>query len=177
MWVDAAPVPAGLTALDGGNNGAMRIAITGTRDLPDPPGATEALLEEHPRPYAAAAHGFFVGGAVGVDTHALEWLLTRRAPITVVVPATIEDQPAPARDRIRQAERAGLAEVVELRHPDFPKAEAYHARNRWMVDRSELIIGFPLAGRGGGGTWSTLDYAAWKDMPRLIIPIGAPDGG
>ena len=155
----------------------MRITITGTRDLPDPPGATEVLLEEHLGPYAAAGHGFFVGGAMGVDTLALEWLLTRRAPVTVVVPATVEDQPTPARDRIRQAERAGLAEVVELRHPDFPKTEAYHARNRWMADRSELVIGFPLAGRGGGGTWYTLDYAASKDMPRLIIPIRTPDGG
>ncbi len=69
----------------------------------------------------------------------------------------MEDQPPPARDRIRHAQQAGLAEVVELRDPDFPKAEAYHARNRYIVDRSAFVIGYPLASTKVGGTWYTIE--------------------
>jgi predicted Rossmann fold nucleotide-binding protein DprA/Smf involved in DNA uptake len=149
----------------------MRITITGTRDVPEAAGRCEALFERYLAPYATGGHSFFVGGAVGIDTLALDWLIPRRAPVTVVVPATVEDQPPPARDRIRHAQQAGLAEVVELRHPDFPEAEAYHARNRYMVDRSAFVIGYPLASTKVGGTWYTIEYAASKDMPRLIVPV------
>jgi predicted Rossmann fold nucleotide-binding protein DprA/Smf involved in DNA uptake len=154
----------------------VRITITGTRDVPEAAGDCQALFEWM-RPYAAAGHGFFVGGAVGIDTLALGWLVSRRAPVTVVVPATVEDQPAAACGRIRQAERAGLAEVVELHHPGFPEAEAFHARNRYMVDRSQFVVGYPLSGRDGGGTWDTLEYAASKGLPRLIVPVPSQPPG
>lgn len=151
----------------------MRITITGTRGVPEAAGRCEILFERYLAPYATRGNGFFVGGAVGIDTLALDWLTARGAPVTVVVPATVDDQPDPARDRIRAAQRARLAEVVELRHPDFPEAEAYHARNRYMVDRSGFVIGYPLAGASGGGTWYTIEYAAAKGMPRLIVPVPA----
>jgi predicted Rossmann fold nucleotide-binding protein DprA/Smf involved in DNA uptake len=151
---------------------AMNITITGPRDVPaDADDRSQALFARYMAPFVGAGHRFHVGGAIGVDTLALDWL-AGRAPVTVVVPATVEDQPGPARDRIRRAERDGLAVVVELRHRAFPKAEAYYARNRYMVDRSELVIGYPLVGTSsGGGTWYTLGYADSKGMARLIVPF------
>jgi hypothetical protein len=151
---------------------AMKITITGPRAMP--PAAAdrcEVLFERYMAPFVRNGHEFFVGGAVGIDTLALDWLATRQSPVTVVVPATVEDQQAPADERIRHAQRAGLAEVVELRHPSYPKPDAYHARNRYMVDRSALVIGFPRTGSSSEGTWYTLEYAASKGTPRLIVPL------
>jgi hypothetical protein len=150
----------------------MNITITGPRAIP--PAADdrcEVLFERYMAPFVRDGHEFFVGGAVGIDTLALEWLITRRSPVTVVVPATVEDQPAPAHERIRHAQRAGLARIVELRHPNFPEPDAYHARNRYMVDRSALVIGFPRRGSSSEGTGYTLEYAVSKGTPRLIVPL------
>ncbi len=150
----------------------MRITITGTRDTDDArAGHYQKVFDRFLAPFATAGHQFLVGGAVGIDTHALGWLTGHRLPVTVVVPATVEDQPDLAASLIRKVQQDALATVVELRNAAFPEAEAYHARNRWMVDRSQLTIGFPCEGQEGGGTWYTLDYTAAKGLPRLIVPV------
>ncbi len=150
----------------------MRITITGTRDIDDA-GAEhyQELFDRFLAPFATGGNQFFVGGAVGIDTHALGWLTVHRLPVTVVVPATVDDQPDPAAGLIRKVQRDALGAVVELAHPAFPEAEAYHARNRWMVDRSQFTIGFPRQGQESSGTWYTLDYTAAKGLPRLIVPV------
>ncbi len=149
----------------------MDITITGTRDISRDAAYYEELFEWFLAPFAEDGHAFWVGGAVGIDTVALGWLTVRQAPVTVVVPATVEDQPATASSLIRRVHDAKLAELVELKHPSPPQADAYHARNRYMVDRSEFVIGFPKRGEQSGGTWYTLGYAAAKELPRLIIPV------
>ena len=63
----------------------------------------------------------------------------------------IVDQPAGSValiDRLRAEGR--LADVVELGATLLGKA-AYHARNRWMVDRAALVIGFPRGAESAGG--------------------------
>lgn len=116
---------------------------------------------------------FYLGGAPGIDTLGLRWLAEQtRATLTVVVPATVAAQPEPAREAIRAAGLAGRIDlVVELAQQDFPSTAAYHARNRYMVDNSELLIAFPLATGAEGGTLSTMEYAAERGLPRLIVPI------
>jgi hypothetical protein len=148
------------------------ITITGTRAVEGHEGPHYGrLFDLYLAPFVKAGHGFLVGGAIGIDTLALHWLASQGAPVTVAVPSTVAEQPDPARDAIRRAQREALVAVVELRHPGFPDAEAYHARNRWMVDRSQFTIGFPRTGEDGSGTWYTLDYAAGKGLPRLIVPV------
>jgi len=61
--------------------------------------------------------------------------------------------------------------VVELRHPEFPSAAAYHNRNRWMVDRAGLLVAFPQGNNPSSGTIYTVNYAAERDLPRVIVPI------
>jgi hypothetical protein len=150
----------------------MRITITGPPEVPEAAERWQVLFEWYVGPFAHSGHDFFVGGGAGIDTLALQWLVMHRAPVTVVVPATVEDQPDEARERIRETERAVLAEVVELRHPEFPDAAAYQARDRYMVDRSSLVIGYAPPDGDSEAAWSALEYAASKGIPRLIVPAG-----
>ncbi|GAA1769770.1 hypothetical protein [Nonomuraea bangladeshensis] len=122
-------------------------------------------------PFAMEDAHFYIGGARGIDSLALLWLAgSTRSRITVVVPRTVQDQPAEARQAIAQC-RDRIAEIVELRAAELG-TPAYHARNRWMVDRGHMVIGFP---REGGdltsGTWQTLNYGASQGKPRLIVPV------
>jgi hypothetical protein len=135
--------------------------------------ANDELFAEYLAPFAAEHTQFYVGGAVGIDSLALRWLVEKsRAIVTVVVPATVADQPDNAQDEILAASRLGrLSEIVELRHPRFPEAEAYHARNRWMVDHSAFLIAFPHSTHSESGTWQTIHYAAASAKPRLIVPL------
>ncbi len=118
------------------------IAVTGTRstghlDLAD----LRALFGEYLGPLVGQQ--VYVGGAVGVDTLAMSWLAEHTAArLVVVVPATLADQPTEARAAVAEVRAAGrLGELVELRHPQWQRhrTPGYQARNRWMVDRAEMV--------------------------------------
>lgn len=150
------------------------VAISGTRSIGDAPVDELAeAFEAYLRPFSGSTTHFYVGGASGVDTAALQWLAKNsEAVLTVVVPCRIVDQPvgsAEVIDRLHGEER--LADVVEMGATLLGKA-AYRARNRWMVDRSGLVIGFPRGEESaGGGTWYTLNYAAEQGKARLVVPL------
>ncbi|MFB6987668.1 hypothetical protein [Streptomyces sp. NPDC056304] len=59
---------------------------------------------------------------------------------------------------------------MELGAPEL-RTPAYHARNRWMVDRTSMTIGFPHAAGPSTGTWQTIGYTAEQGKPRLIVPV------
>jgi hypothetical protein len=150
----------------------LAAAITGTRET----GHRELawfrdLFGTYLAPWASGDAHFFIGGAKGIDSLSLLWLAgNSQAQITVVVPGTVAQQPTEARQAIERC-RDRIADVVELGAAEL-RAPAYHARNRYMVDRAQMAIGFPLAGpEGASGTWQTLNYAASQGKPRLIVPI------
>lgn len=147
------------------------VTITGTRSIPVLSGLPR-LFDDYLRPFAAQEAHFYIGGAVGIDTATLDWLATNsQASLTVVVPCTVVDQPAAAVESIRRWQDASrLVEVVEL-GADRLGSAAYHARNRWMVDRSAFVIGFPEGAKSASGTWYTLNYAAEQGKPRLVVPV------
>ncbi|MGY0061603.1 hypothetical protein ACWY4P_34555 [Streptomyces sp. LZ34] len=148
------------------------VAITGTRSTAhrDPADYAE-LFAGYLRPFADPEARFHIGGAKGIDSLSLRWLAENtEAQITIVVPGTVQQQPAEARQAITRS-RDRITEIVELRAGELGSA-AFHARNRWMVDRSDMVIGFPLAGpQGASGTWQTLNYGAEQGKPRLIVPL------
>jgi predicted Rossmann fold nucleotide-binding protein DprA/Smf involved in DNA uptake len=147
------------------------VTITGTRSVPDE-SKLPGLFDDYLRPFAAPDTHFYLGGAVGIDTAALDWLAENsQASLTVVVPCTVADQPAAAVASIRRQRDAGrLAQVVELKADRLGTA-AYYARNRWMVDRSGFVVGFPRGTDQARGTWYTVNYAAEQGKPRLVVPV------
>jgi hypothetical protein len=117
---------------------------------------------------------WFVGGARGVDTIALHWLwLEGVGHITVVVPHFVSDQPECAQKMIMDVQTYApeRLHVVELEHDLFPEAPAFHDRNHYMVDRSNLTIGFPHRTRPSRGTRATLQYAKDMNVARLEYEI------
>lgn len=150
---------------------ARHVTITGTRSIPSE-SELPGVFDEYLRPFAAPDAHFYLGGAAGIDTAALDWLADRsQASLTVVVPCAVADQPAAAAASIHRWQDAGrLVEVVEL-GADRLGTAAYHARNRWMVDRSGFVIGFPRGTDQASGTWYTVNYAAEQGKPRLVVPV------
>ncbi|WP_250847466.1 DNA-processing protein DprA [Streptomyces hygroscopicus] len=148
------------------------VTITGTRSTAHRDLASYAeLFANYLGPFVAASTHFYIGGAKGIDSLSLLWLAgNTKARITVVVPGTVQQQPAAAQQAIIRS-RSRITEVIELRAEQL-HTPAFHARNRWMVDHSDMVIGFPLTGpHGTSGTWQTLDYAAQQVKPHLIVPV------
>ncbi|MFE4869746.1 hypothetical protein [Streptomyces sp. NPDC056682] len=145
------------------------VAITGTRetghrDLDD----YTSLFTAYLQPFADSH--FYIGGAKGIDSLSLIWLAGNTgAHITVVVPGTVDQQPAEARQAIART-RNRITDIVELGAGEL-HTPAFHARNRWMVDRSSMTIGFPNVTEPGSGTWQTLNYTAQQGKPHLIVPV------
>lgn len=149
------------------------VTITGSRRTEHREPAEYGLLfDAYLRPFASGGSHIYVGGAVGIDTLALAWLAEHTpAALTVVVPCTLADQPEQARQTVLRVTRhVQRGSLVELGAPQLG-AEAYHTRNRWMVDRSDLVIGFPHGDDPRSGTWYTIHYGADQGRPRLIVPI------
>ena len=140
---------------------------TGHRDLD----SYAELFTNYLAPFADAETRFYVGGANGIDSLSLLWLAENtHAQITIVVPGTTRQQPAEAQHAVARS-RGRITEVVELRAAELG-GPAFHARNRWMVDHSDMVIGFPLPGpQGRSGTWQTLNYGAEQGKPHLIVPM------
>jgi hypothetical protein len=158
-------------------NEDLAITITGTRQTSDvDPDDLRELFLRYLLPFNLTTTHWYVGGATGLDTLALDWLRgVAIGKVTVVVPAELKNQPADAHAVIFTALAVRPSfELVELRDSRFPKAPAMHARNHWMVDRSGFVIGFPHRSKRSEGTRLTLEYAEGLGRPRLICPIGKP---
>ncbi|GII87788.1 hypothetical protein Ssi03_57780 [Sphaerisporangium siamense] len=158
----AVPLMAGTLTITGARS-------TGHRPIED----YWRLFVDYLGPFARPTVDIYLGGASGIDSIALLWLATETdTALHVVVPGTVQSQPSDARHAIQETRALGrLVEVVELKHPTHPSPASYHQRNRWMVDHSEFVIGFPRGSDPSSGTWYTLEYAAQQSRTRLIIPI------
>lgn len=150
------------------------VVISGSRSTEHrPPADYAALFGEFVAPFVADGTVVYIGGAQGIDSLALAWLATHTdGRVVVAAPGTVSGQPAEARAAIAAAlAHSKRVEVIELRHPDFPSTAAYHSRNRWMVDRAELLLAFPHGNDPLSGTLYTVNYAADRGLPRIIVPI------
>lgn len=147
---------------------AAGIVVSGSRDIPR--AAARASFERHLRRWLGGRRTWLVGGALGIDQWALEWLLEAGERVCVVVPFTAADQPVAVREDIARA-----SQVIELH---LPKTKAaFLQRNRVMVERATVVIGFPS--HSTGGTVATLIDAvkAGKETHCFPIRAGDEDGG
>ncbi|MFI9080805.1 hypothetical protein ACIGW8_30775 [Streptomyces sioyaensis] len=150
----------------------LSIAITGTRSTEhhEVTWYTDHFAR-YLGPFAGDDTHFHIGGAKGIDSLSLLWLAGHsQSSITVVVPGTVDQQPTDAQEAISRC-RERITDVIELRASEL-RTPAYYARNRYMVDRSDMVIGFPLdGGASTSGTWQTINHAAESGKPRLIVPV------
>jgi hypothetical protein len=153
---------------------ALSAVITGTRQT----GHRELvwfsdLFARYLAPWATRDSRFYIGGARGIDSLSLLWLAgNSESRLTIVVPGTVAQQPAEARQAVERC-RDRIDEIVELGAAEL-RSPAFHARNRHMVDHADMVLGFPLAdadAQGRSGTWQTINYAATRGKPRLIVPV------
>lgn len=72
---------------------------------------------------------------------------------------------------------AGI-DTVELCHPAGVGPAAWTARNMFMVDQSQIVIGFPATDvPDQSGTWETLQYARRRRRALLTVPASWPFAG
>lgn len=140
----------------------MIIAVTGIREL-DESSILDVELATLDAANAATVMRF--GGADGSDTVALEFA-HGRTRCEVIVPARVTNQPAGARAAIRACADA----VVELKHPLFPRPEAYYERNRQLVNGADRLLAF-TDGQMRGGTYWTIRYAATRNVPIDLVQV------
>jgi predicted Rossmann-fold nucleotide-binding protein len=150
------------------------VVVSGSRHTAQRPDSDyDELFAAFLAPFVTDDGVVYVGGAVGIDSLALRWLARQtRIGLQVVVPGTVGGQPDAAQAAIAEARslRPDLT-VTELPHPEHPSAAAYHARNRWMVDRAQLLVAFPYGDNPASGTQYTITYAASRRLPRMVVPI------
>ena len=113
---------------------------------------------------------FYCGGAVGFDAIAAEVVLEKRErlgiKLCIVVPYSgQEDGYTP--DQRRQYERILAAADERVTVSTKSDRNAYHIRNRYMVDRAEVCVAY-LAFEHGGTAY-TVKYAEKKSIPVINI--------
>lgn len=123
--------------------------------------------------YAQLKHAFhdlradkvIQGMCDGVDLIAAKVAYLDRIPYIAVRPWATHD--APTDYWQNQYEQAGkYAEHVEIINQSeiYPGPQVYHERNRWMVDRSGVLVAV-WNGHKKGGTYATVSYAQKKERP------------
>ena len=123
------------------------ITISGSRNINQ--NTAKVYLNRYLSNYLRQQRIWLIGGARGMDHWATDWLLAHKETCWVVVPFTTVDQPESTQSLFGK-----VAKVIELK---LPKSKsAYIARNRYMVDRSDLVFGFWT---DKGGTLSAIRYA------------------
>lgn len=157
-----------LRALVGDGEGA---ALAGTGHRPVKllmAGLSEVAMELNLKLLAVdairrAEPAFVISGmAVGWDMALAEAAVETGCPLVAAVPFSGQESRWPPAVRRRYAELLELAAVVAIIGGEGFHVWKMHARNRWMVDRSDAILAL-WNGDEAGGTAATIKYAGSVD--------------
>jgi uncharacterized phage-like protein YoqJ len=140
--------------------------------------AVDQIIIRYPRGVA-----FLSGMAQGVDTWAAETVIAQRdagarhARLVAAIPFAGQERvwPQAAQERYRNI-LARADEVAVLRHPTSIPTPAQvagwlHARNRWMIDRADLLVA--VFDGSPGGTAEAVRYARDRGVPVARIDPAA----
>lgn len=126
--------------------------------------------------YEQGVRTFYVGGALGVDQWSGEILLRLKEQpeyggieLIVVLPFTGHEDGWDERSKARLLfllQQSAKVVIV----CNAPSAEAYKARNRYMVDHSDVLVAvYDNARAIRSGTGMTVNYAQLKGIPLILI--------
>ena len=123
--------------------------------------------------YSAGYRHFICGMANGSDTYFGEAVIALRdehpqVTLEAAVPFDGQDRTWPPAARKRYNRLALECDRITVLRPDYSPG-CMMERNRYMVDRSHLLIAV-YDGRPGG-TKSTIDYAASEGLEILQLPV------
>jgi uncharacterized phage-like protein YoqJ len=138
------------------------VAITGIRDID--PSMTDLVTRTLVEMVAAGATEFVFGGALGLDTMALEAACELAVRRFVIVPFSILEQPRTARIAIETC----ADHVVELCRPMNPRA--WIERNVAMLAAADHVLAF-TDGRTTGGTAFMIEKAKERNLPLSVITV------
>ena len=158
---------------------ALNVAFTGHRADSLPWGFNESsdeciklkagLLRAIRCAYAEGKRCFLSGMASGVDIYAAEAVLQLRETLPGI--ALVCVFPCPSRDS-RSAAIAAAADSVIVLSSEYC-AGCMNRRNRYMVDRSSLLIAV-YDGIPQGGALNTLSYAMGPRVRPVLLPVVSP---
>ena len=117
---------------------------------------------------------FISGGAIGVDMDFADAVLQskkhhKNIVLEIAVPCRNQDLKWGKADKERYAEILKSADIVNVLSENYTSF-CMQKRNKYMVDKSDLVIAF-WNGEESGGTWNTINYAKRKDKQILIIKL------
>lgn len=146
----------------------LTACVTGHRRLRDPEQVRHVLAAALDRALAEGYTVWYVGMALGADQMAVELMLGKAHRVVAVIPCDDYDRPWPASLRRRYRSLLARADEVVV-YPGGPYAPwKPHARNRWMVDRSQLVVAV-WDGRCTGGTYGTVEHARARGVPVRVV--------
>lgn len=151
----------------------LAACVTGHRCLPYPGWVMSALEAELERALAEGYGCFYTGMAPGADRMAAK-LLLGRARVVAVVPCRGFGRFWPEGERREYEELLRQVDEVVFYPGGHYERWKPLARNRWMVERSKLVIAVH-DGRRHGGTWYTVQYARQRGVPVRFVPV-RPEG-
>ena len=153
----------------------MKIAVTGHRqkDIKEPEQQVRIKLSTKMR-YAENVEEVIVGMCDGVDLWAAEEAHSLGYDVIAVVPykgfRNRISSPALYDSVLEYAkETIVLNDAIE-----YPGPDCFHVRNRFMVDRADVLLAYCELGKKTGGTIATIKYAIEKDVPVANVINEAP---
>ncbi len=138
------------------------ITISGSRDFSTRHSVIDGLFESALSSFVGKKRSWLIGGAIGIDQLATEWLLSREENVVAVVPFAIADQP-----REVQSTLVKVSHVVELHHKKTKRA--FLDRNLYMLEHSDTAVAFWNGQRGG--TWNAVQQALKLHLQLHVYPI------
>lgn len=115
---------------------------------------------------------FITGMALGFDTICAEMILDLKNQYPKIklygaIPCRCQEKPWKENDKLRYKKLLKQLDGIRCIYEEYNGAECMLERNRYMVDKSSLVI--TLFDGTNGGTKKTLDYAKMCGVETIII--------